>query len=83
MLVHMCIALIALYIVFLVAQHGQYYDDIEGFCYFVSALLQYFLLIYLFWTVIEAFYLYRKLVMVFANEIRHFVFKAFLFAWGM
>lgn len=62
--------------------HGKHYDDIKEFCYFCSFVLQYFLLVFLLWTAIEAFHTYQQLVRVFGSDIPHFVLKASLVAWG-
>ena len=48
----------------------------------MSAVLQYSVLVYFFWTAAEAVLLYLKLVEVFHNEGRHFLLKASLVAWG-
>ena len=81
-LINLCLALTILYIAFLLAEHGSYYDDVPGFCFFVSAVLQYSVLVYFLWMAVEAVLLYLKLVEVFHNEGRHFMLKASLLAWG-
>ena len=84
MLINSCIALIGLYISFLFALHGEEYreDNVEGFCYVVSAVLQYFLLAYFLWTALEAFHICLKLVKVFGSDIRNYVRISSLIAWG-
>ncbi len=82
LLIHMSTALIGLYVSFLLAMHGEQYDSIEGFCYFCSFVLQYFFLVFLLWTSIEAFHTYLQLVRVFGSDISRFVLKASLVAWG-
>ena len=83
MLINACVALIGIYISFLLAIHGEEYrdGDIEE-CYIVSGVLQYFLLAYFLWTALEAFHICLKLVKVFASDIRNYVFISSLIAWG-
>ena len=83
MLLHMCVSLFGLYASFLVAQQGAHYTTIPGFCFATSAVLQYFMLVYFFWTAVEAVHLYLKLVRVFGADVRHYVLWASIIAWGM
>ena len=78
----MCISLLGLYAFFLVAQQGAHYTTIPGFCFAVSAVLQYFMLVYFFWTAVEAVHLYLKLVKVFGSDVRHYILWASIVAWG-
>ena len=82
LLLHICLALAGVYASFLLAMHGEYYQQILGFCYTVSGLLQYFLLVYLFWTAIESFHICLKLVKIFGTDISNFFWKAAVIAWG-
>ena len=82
LLLHVCLALTGVYVTFLLAMHGEYYQQILGFCYTVSGLLQYFLLVYLFWTAVESFHICLKLVKVFGTDISNFFWKAAVIAWG-
>lgn len=52
-------------------------------CTFLAVLLQYFPLAMFFWTLVEAGFLYRLFLGVYAKEIRYFFTKCCLFAWGM
>ncbi len=79
----MCIPLGLFYCWFLVAIHGRFYGSIEWFCFLSSSLVQYFLLVYLCWTAAESLHIYLKLVRVFESNVRHYVLKAALWAWGV
>ena len=84
MLINSCIALLGIYISFLLALHGDEYEDrgFEEFCYAISAVLQYFLLSYFLWTALEAFHICVKLVKVFGPDIQNYVFISSIIAWG-
>ena len=84
MLINACVALLGIYGSFLLAMHGKTYQesDIEGFCYVVSAILQYFLLAYFLWTSLEAFHICLKLVKVFGADINNYVLISSFIAWG-
>ena len=71
------------YIGFLLAIHGKYYSTVVWFCYICSTLVQYFLLVYLCWTAVEAVHIYLKLVKVFGSDVHHYVLKSAVFAWGV
>lgn len=77
-LINLSIALIGLYVVFLI---GGHVTSLSTLCGIVSALLQYFLLVYFGWTAAEAVLLFHKLVTVFAREIEHFAIKAAIAVW--
>ena len=83
MIINMCIPLGLFYIWFLLAVLGKYYTDVLWFCYVCSTCVQYFLLVYLFWTTVQAFHIYLKLVKVFGSNIHYFVLKSAMFAWGV
>ena len=68
---------------FLVAMHGRYYNAFEWFCFMTSSLVQYFLLVYLSWTMVEALHIYLKLVKVFGSDVPHYMLKSAVFAWGV
>ncbi len=80
---NMCIPLGLFYVWFLVAIHGRYYTSFEWFCFVTSSLVQYFLLVYLSWTTVEALHIYLQLVKVFGSDISHYMLKSALFAWGV
>ena len=84
MLINSCTALIGVYATFLLAIHGEEYRQAgaEWFCHVMSAVLQYFLLSYFLWTALEAFQICLKLVKVFGTDIRHYVRKSAIIAWG-
>lgn len=81
----MCLALIGVYIVYLVAANAESLRKLSGgdvFCAFIGALLYYFMLVYFMWTAIEAIDLYRKLVVVFYNKTPYFIIFGGLIAWS-
>ena len=67
-----------LYIIFVAAAFAA---PVPAVCGILAALLQYFMLVYLAWTAVEAFYLYMKLVQVLGTHIQKYVLKATLIAW--
>ncbi|XP_064394608.1 hemicentin-1-like isoform X2 [Halichondria panicea] len=83
LVMNMCIPLGLFYVWFLVAIHGRYYTSFEWFCFVTSSLVQYFLLVYLSWTTVEALHIYLQLVKVFGSDIPHYMLKSALFAWGV
>ena len=78
LLINLCVALLGLYITFLLA--GQV-TSVKGLCGFISALLHYFMLVFFGWTAAEAVNLYIKLVIVLGDTIENFVLKAALIVW--
>ena len=64
-LVNMSLALIGLYVFFLI---GGHVTSIPVLCGISSALLQYFILAFFGWTAVEAVWLYLKLVKVFGTS---------------
>ena len=81
-LVNLCLSLIGLLVCYLLAQHARYYDNVRGICYAVAALLQYFMLVYLIWVLIETAVLYARLVGSFKSNPRGFIYAMTLIAWG-
>lgn len=65
LLINICLALIALYVVFLL---GGLATTITTLCGVMSALLHYFFLVFFAWTAIEAVYIYMKFVRVFSKS---------------
>ncbi len=78
MLINLCLALLGLYIVFLVAGRVT---SISVLCGIVAALLHYFVLVFFGWTAAEAVNLYMKLVVVLGKGTKYYVFKAALIVW--
>lgn len=74
-LIHLSFSLICLYVVFMIA---GLVTAVKYLCGLVSALFQYFMLVFFGWTAAEALYLFRKLVTVHAASIRNFVPKVLL-----
>ena len=77
-LINLSVSLICLYMVFVIA---GLVTSVEVLCGLVSALFQYFMLVFFGWTAAEAVILYYKLVKVFGKPIEHFVLKAVLIIW--
>ena len=77
----MSLALIGLYISFVVSGHVTFNAPLCGVS---SALLQYFILVFLGWTVVEEVWLYLKLVKVFGIQsyTSNFILKAGVPTWG-
>ncbi len=64
-LINMSISLLGLYVSFLIA---GFTTGVPGLCGLVSALVQYFFLVFFAWTTAESIWLYLKLVTVFGSE---------------
>lgn len=79
-LVHLCIALLCLYCTFLFGIDLAV--NSKWACPMVGALIHYFLLSTILWMGVEALNIYLMLVRVFNMNIRHFVLKSALIAWG-
>jgi hypothetical protein len=77
----MCLALMGLYIFFLISGHAT---SITILCGISSALLQYFILVFFGWTLVEVVWLYLKLVKVFGIQAftSKFMLKAGIPTWG-
>ena len=80
-LVNMSVSLIGLYIVFVA---GGLTTNIPSLCGIVSALLQYFLLVFFSWTAVEAIWLYLNLVFVLKAQplTSRYILKASPPAWS-
>lgn len=80
-LINLSLALMGVYIFFLIAGHVT---SIPILCAIVSALLHYFLLVFFGWTAVEASLLYLKLVKVFGvqSATSKFALKAGILTWG-
>ena len=80
-LINLCFALMGMYIAFIL---GATTAPVPVLCGISAALLQYFMLVFFSWTAVEAFYLYRKLVMILGvKEIPWLVLKIGLIVWCM
>ncbi|KAJ8020260.1 Adhesion G-protein coupled receptor G6 [Holothuria leucospilota] len=79
-LVHLCIALLCLYCTFLFGIDLAV--NSKWACPMVGALIHYFLLSTIFWMGVEALNIYLMLVRVFNMNVRRFVLKSALIAWG-
>ncbi|XP_064387545.1 latrophilin-like protein 1 isoform X4 [Halichondria panicea] len=79
-LINMSISLICLYFTFLI---GGFTVGVPPLCGVMSALLQYFFLVFFSWMAVEAVWLYIKLVMVMGSDslTSKFMLKAGLPAW--
>ena len=80
-LINLSLALIGVYIFFLV---GGHVTSVPVLCGISSALLHYFLLAFFGWTAVEAVWLYLKLVKIFGIQSLslNFILKAGLPTWG-
>ena len=78
-LLNMSAALLALYLVFIVAGHVT---GVVPLCGLLAALLQYLMLALFGWMAVEAVHLYIKLVVVLGAGMRHFVLKAAALVWS-
>ncbi|XP_071497049.1 uncharacterized protein [Diadema antillarum] len=79
-LLHFCISLLALYLVFLFGiDHASHRDRA---CLAVGALLHYFLLSTMMWMAVEALNMYLMIIRVFDEEGPCFLTKATVAAWG-
>ncbi len=78
-LINLSVALIGLYVFFLL---GGHVTTVTGLCGLTSALIQYCFLVFFAWTAVEAAYLYQKFVRVLNKPIPHFIVISTLVAWG-
>ena len=78
-LVSFACSLLCLYTVFLV---GIEQTSSRVGCIIVAILIHYFTLASVVWMGVEAFNLYLKLVKVFNADVRNFMIKASILAWG-
>ncbi|XP_019862297.1 PREDICTED: uncharacterized protein LOC109590854 [Amphimedon queenslandica] len=78
LLLNLCFALLGLYLSFIVALHSK---NINIFCAFSGAVLQYFFLVTFIVMAAEAIHLYIKLVIVLGRKIENYVLKATVVSW--
>ncbi|XP_071854192.1 uncharacterized protein [Apostichopus japonicus] len=78
-LINHCISLLLLYIVFLAGIDS----NISFVCMASAILLHYFMLTTMFWMAVEAHNMYMYLVKVFQRDVRRFILKASILAWGV
>ena len=76
--INMVASLLGVYVFFIIS---AVVTPVEVLCGISSGLLQYFLLVFFFWTSVEAVFLFMTLVKVFANTAK-FALKAGLVAWS-
>lgn len=78
---NLCVALLGLYITFLI---GGHVTSVPPLCGVVSALLHYFILVFFASSAAEAVLLYSKLVTIHVTGLHmpYFVAKAALVVWG-
>lgn len=89
-LIHMCLALLGLFMSFFIAsQLGTFYEELnfdvrELFCIGFSALVHYFFLVYFLITVAQSVLLYLKLVMVLgtSNLLNQYTLKVGIISWS-
>ncbi|OWF51985.1 G-protein coupled receptor 126 [Mizuhopecten yessoensis] len=81
-LINLCIALIAVNVIFILGQQAYALDN-SAACKVVAVLLHYFLLSAMTWMAVEAFYMYLALVKIFNTYIRRFLIKCCLVGWGI
>lgn len=77
-LINLSVSLTCLYVVFMIA---GLVTSVKALCGLVSALFQYFMLVYFGWTAVEAVHLFNTLVRVFARKSEFFFLKAALVVW--
>ncbi|XP_022099612.1 adhesion G-protein coupled receptor G2-like [Acanthaster planci] len=79
-LIWFCLSLLCLYAVFL---FGIEQTSSRVVCIVMAVLMHYFALTSVFWMGVEATNLYLKLIRVFRADVKHFMIKAFVVAWGL
>ena len=79
LLIHLCIALIGMYVTFIMGVHST---GVPVLCAIVGAMLQYFFLVTFMIMAAQTVDLYYKLVVVVGGEINFYVLKATLLCWS-
>ncbi|XP_072301762.1 uncharacterized protein [Eucyclogobius newberryi] len=82
-LIHLCMALLLLNLVFLVDAWLALYPDALGLCISTAWFLHYFLLVSFTWMGLEAVHMYIALVKVFNSYISRYMVKFSLVGWGV
>ena len=85
MLLNLCVALLGLYIAFLISTSAESLRSTQegrNTCGLFSALLHYFMLAYFFWTAAEAFFLFLKLVKVQRGSMSAYIYAAMAICWS-
>ncbi|XP_028840269.1 serine-rich adhesin for platelets isoform X2 [Denticeps clupeoides] len=82
-LIHLCMALLLLNLVFLLDAWLALYPDAVGLCISTAFFLHYFLLASFTWMALEAIHMYLALVKVFNVNISHFMLKFSFAGWGI
>lgn len=82
-LIHLCLSLLLLNLVFLVDAWLALFPDAVGLCISTAWFLHYFLLVAFTWMGLEAVHMYIALVKVFNSHISHYMLKFSLAGWGI
>ncbi|XP_071316968.1 adhesion G-protein coupled receptor G4 isoform X2 [Trachinotus anak] len=82
-LIHLCVALLLLNLVFLVDAWLALYPEAVGLCISTAWFLHYFLLVVFTWMGLEAVHMYLALVKVFNNYVSRYMLKFSLVGWGI
>ncbi|XP_047462140.1 adhesion G-protein coupled receptor G2 isoform X2 [Mugil cephalus] len=82
-LIHLCLALLLLNLVFLVDAWLALYPEAVGLCISTAWFLHYFLLVSFTWMGLEAVHMYLALVKVFNSYISRYMLKFSLVGWGV
>ncbi|KAK2870988.1 hypothetical protein Q8A67_023515 [Cirrhinus molitorella] len=82
-LIHLCLALLMLNLVFLLDAWLALYPEAVGLCISTAFFLHYFLLVSFTWMALEAVHMYLAIVKVFNTYISRFMVKIGLAGWGI
>ncbi|XP_073672115.1 uncharacterized protein [Paramisgurnus dabryanus] len=82
-LIHLCLALLLLNLVFLIDPWLAQYQDVNGLCISTAFFLHYFLLASFTWMAMEAVHMYLAIVKVFNTYVSRFMLKIGFVGWGI
>ncbi|XP_073729812.1 adhesion G-protein coupled receptor G2 [Misgurnus anguillicaudatus] len=82
-LIHLCLALLLLNLVFLIDPWLAQYQDVNGLCISTAFFLHYFLLASFTWMAMEAVHMYLAIVKVFNTYVSRFMLKIGFAGWGI
>ncbi|XP_076876420.1 adhesion G-protein coupled receptor G2-like [Brachyhypopomus gauderio] len=82
-LIHLCLALLMLNLVFLLDSWLSLYTNAVGLCISTAFFLHYFLLASLTWMALQAVYMYLTIVKVFNSYFHNFMIKIGIVGWGI